>query len=66
MKDIKAYELDLQMILEAWQMSLIDLDFVGDISLDILKDKLIHLFDTYQEYGDSDLQSMFENDSNGG
>lgn len=64
MKDRQAYELDLQLMLENWQLSLMDLDFVGDMSLSILKNKLMSLYDSHQIYNDSDLQSM--NDSLGG
>lgn len=64
MKNIDSYILDLDMVLEDWQLGLMDLDFVGSKSVMILRDRLAKLYEKYEKY-DSDLDFLLENDSLG-
>jgi len=66
MKDRKSFELDLEMLLEGWQMSLHDFDHVSNIGLHILKEKLMKLHDSYNHEADHELDFLLEVDSLGG
>ncbi len=60
MKD--SLEFQLELLLKEWQQGLLELDFVGDMSLEALKKRLIRFYDRSIHIEDEDLHS-YANDS---
>lgn len=63
MKSRSCFELDLQLMLDNFQMSLCDgVSMLSGSDLHILKGRIMELWDKYEHY-DEELDFMLENDS---